>query len=84
MINYYPIGFANSWSQQYQLPTILTSTEVLTSNTIIENGKGAWIGATLNVYDSCSLNAISNTQMFKLVLEKAEEPEIKLPTSAGS
>ena len=25
-----------------------------------------------------------NFQMFKLVLEKAEEPEIKLPTSAGS
>ena len=25
-----------------------------------------------------------NLQMFKLVLEKAEEPEIKLPTSAGS
>ena len=25
-----------------------------------------------------------NVQMFKLVLEKAEEPEIKLPTSAGS
>ena len=25
-----------------------------------------------------------NQQMFKLVLEKAEEPEIKLPTSAGS
>ena len=25
-----------------------------------------------------------NIQMFKLVLEKAEEPEIKLPTSAGS
>ena len=23
-------------------------------------------------------------QMFKLILEKAEEPEIKLPTSAGS
>ena len=23
-------------------------------------------------------------QMFKLVLEKAEEPEMKLPTSAGS
>jgi len=27
---------------------------------------------------------ILNFQMFKLVLEKAEEPEIKLPTSAGS
>ena len=25
-----------------------------------------------------------NFQMFKLVLEKAEQPEIKLPTSAGS
>ena len=25
-----------------------------------------------------------NFQMFKLVLEKAEEPEIKLPTCAGS
>ena len=25
-----------------------------------------------------------NFQMFKLVLEEAEEPEIKLPTSAGS
>ena len=27
---------------------------------------------------------IINFQMFKLVLEKAEEPEIKLPTSVGS
>ena len=27
---------------------------------------------------------IMNFQMFKLVLEKAEEPEIKLPTSTGS
>ena len=27
---------------------------------------------------------IVNFRMFKLVLEKAEEPEIKLPTSAGS
>ena len=25
-----------------------------------------------------------NFQMFKLVLEKAEEPEVKFPTSAGS
>ena len=43
MINYYPIWFAISWSQQYQLPNILTSTEDLTGNTIIENGKGAWM-----------------------------------------
>ena len=31
-----------------------------------------------------SNTGIVNVQMFKLVLEKAEEPEIKLPTSAGS
>ena len=30
------------------------------------------------------LQQYKNFQMFKLVLEKAEEPEIKLPTSAGS
>ena len=34
--------------------------------------------ARLQQYMNCEL------QMFKLVLEKAEEPEIKLPTSAGS
>ena len=31
-----------------------------------------------------SLQQYMNFQMFKLVLEKEEEPEIKLPTSAGS
>ena len=30
------------------------------------------------------LQQLVNFQMFKLVLEKAEEPEIKLPTSVGS
>ena len=35
--------------------------------------------ARLQQYVNCEL-----FQMFKLVLEKAEEPEIKLPTSAGS
>ena len=30
------------------------------------------------------VNQTMNFQMFKLVLEKAEESEIKLPTSAGS
>ena len=34
--------------------------------------------ARLQQYVNC------NSLMFKLVLEKAEEPEIKLPTSAGS
>ena len=33
---------------------------------------------------ACSNIWTKNFQMFKLVLEKAEEPEIKLPTSAGS
>ena len=31
----------------------------------------------------CNMRTV-NFLMFKLVLEKAEEPEIKLPTSAGS
>ena len=31
-----------------------------------------------------SITWTKNFQMFKLDLEKAEEPEIKLPTSAGS
>ena len=40
-------------------------------------------------YSKFSKSGFSNTwtvnfQMFKLVLEKAEEPEFKLPTSAGS
>ena len=44
---------------------------------------------TLAKYCSNSKTGFNNTwtvnvQMFKLVLEKAEEPEIKLPTSAGS
>ena len=32
----------------------------------------------------CLLLVFLVFQMFKLVLEKAEEPEIKLPTPAGS
>ena len=31
-----------------------------------------------------NITSAENFQMFKLVLEKAEEPEIKLPTSVGS
>ena len=34
-------------------------------------------------YDPADVGNL-NFQMFKLVLEKAEEPETKLPTSAGS
>ena len=42
-----------------------------------------------NDHHNMDRSGLSNTwtvnfQMFKLVLEKAEEPEIKLPTSAGS
>ena len=40
----------------------------------------------LNFFLQASLNSTStmNFQMFKLVLEKAEELEIKLPTTTGS
>ena len=36
--------------------------------------------ARLQQYMNCELNSLT----FKHILEKAEEPEIKLPTSAGS
>ena len=39
----------------------------------------------LNIFQAAFSNTWTmNFQMFKVVLEKAEEPEIKLPTSAGS
>ena len=38
----------------------------------------------LKAQHSPSQASATNFQMFKLVLEKAEEPEIRLPTSAGS
>ena len=40
-------------------------------------------GVTLKILQA-RLQQYMNFQMFKLVLEKAEEPEIKLPTSVGS
>ena len=44
-------------------------------------GKREWSSTTLiNIWQ----NLCMNFQMFKLVLEKAEKPEIKSPTSAGS
>ena len=41
------------------------------------------VGGGQRIYPALCGPAVS-IQMFKLVLEKAEEPEIKLPTSAGS
>ena len=42
--------------------------------------KQGWELTVAQIMSSLLLN--SDFQMFKLVLEKAEEPEIKLPTSA--
>ena len=44
----------------------------------------ALISHASNAQNSPSQASTVNIQMFKLVLKKAEEPEIKLPTSAGS
>ena len=38
----------------------------------------------VGLQNHCRVTVAMKLQMFKLVLEKAEEPEIKLPTSAGS
>ena len=43
-----------------------------------------WIIRGKRVPEKCLFMWTVNFQMFKLVLEKAEEPEIKLPTSVGS
>ena len=45
-----------------------------------------WTHLTCSKFSKPGFNSMStmNFQMFKLDLEKAEEPEIKLPTSAGS
>ena len=45
-----------------------------------------WMQSQKRQNDHCSFPSVRtvNFQMFKLVLEKAEEPEIKLSTSAGS
>ena len=40
--------------------------------------------AMLKILQARLQQYVNREQMFKLVLEKAEEPEIKLPTSAGS
>ena len=65
-----------------------SATEIFTV-TIIVHGSCANVSS---IYFLNGLNLLPgfrnmwtvNFQMFKLVLEKAEEPEIKLPTSAGS
>ena len=54
--------------------------ELTTVATQVE--KREWILETKNVKDC--LYCLTNSLMFKLVLEKAEQPEIKLPTFAGS
>ena len=48
---------------------------------IVKNHKGKKSSLIIMCFP---VQTISNTLMFKLVLEKAEEPEIKLPTSTGS
>ena len=47
-------------------------------------GKKKWYLLYTETVLIADLNWDKNFLMFKLVLEKAEEPEIKLPTSAGS
>ena len=50
------------------------------------NAKECWNYQTIALISKPGFSSTwtMNFQMFKLVLEKAEEPEIKLPTSTGS
>ena len=49
---------------------------------VAKEGSGKWMGAL--IWQLLTNKWTMKFLMFKLVLEKAEEPEIKLPTSAGS
>ena len=71
-------GQFSFWSQRKAMPkNVQTTTQLHSSHTLVKS------------CSKFSKPGFSNTWtmkflMFKLVLEKAEEPEIKLPTSAGS
>ena len=51
---------------------------------ILQTCSSYWILQDFLFWGEYSNTWTVNIQMFKLVLEKAEEPEIKLPTSTGS
>ena len=60
-----------------------TTTQLLTSTSQLHTSHASKLmlkilQASLQQYMNCEMD------MFKLDLEKAEEPEIKLPTSSGS
>ena len=54
-----------------------TTTQLHSSHTLLSNGQNSPSQAS-------TVHELWISKMFKLDLEKAEEPEIKLPTSAGS
>ena len=69
--------FSFQSQRKAMLKNAQTTTQLHSSHTLVK------------LFSKFSKPGFSNTwtvnfQMFKLVLEKAEEPEIKLPTSAGS
>ena len=67
-----------SFQSQRAMPkNAQTSTQLHSSHTLVK-----WCSKFSKPGFNSTRNV--NFQMFKLVLEKAEEPEIKLPTSAGS
>ena len=67
-----------SFQSQRAMPkNAQTSTQLHSSHTLVK-----WCSKFSKPGFNSTRNV--NFQMFKLVLEKAEEPEIKLPTSSGS
>ena len=73
----------NQWKHSIRLHLLYSVDNKEYSITIFDNKKYSIfiiIYKLLNISNTWTVNF----QMYKLVLEKAEEPEIKLPTSAGS
>ena len=71
------------WSQDWKIPKKVNAKDCSNYHTIALISHASKV--MLNIlHPGFSNTCTVNFQMFKLVSEKAEEPEIKLPTSTGS
>ena len=84
---YQQIWKTQQWSQDWKRSVFIPIPKKGNAKECSNHGRIALISHASRVMLKISqarLQQYMDFQMFKLVLEKAEEPEIKLPTSAGS
>ena len=81
-----PVNFGNLISGSSAFSKTSLNIRKFTVHILLKPGLENFEHYFTRVWDECNCDSTwtVNFQMFKLVLEKAEESEIKLPTSAGS